>query len=310
MLYKIEGGLVTETLTDSFKSILNNLYDGVYIVDIDHKIIYWSKAAEDLTGYKSSDIIGSHCFDNILNHVDIHGAELCKHGCPLTASIKEDKMEEANVFFHHIDGYRVPVFVKAIPYKDSNGNIFGGIEIFTENSERKQILEKIKNLNNLAMLDELTQIPNRRYIENIINIKFKEFSLNKVSFGLVFIDIDNFKGINDNYGHDAGDLVLKTISKTFSNNLGRDDIIGRWGGDEFIRAFSEVDKKGLEIIAAKLRMLVENIVIEFKDINLNMTISIGAALVNDKDDINTLIKKADKLLYKSKKNEKNGISIC
>ena len=156
-------------LTENFESILDNLYDGVYIVDTNRKIIYWNDAAEDLTGYKSSDIVGSYCFDNILNHVDIHGSKLCLHGCPLTASIKDDEMKMADVFLHHKDGYRIPVFVKAIPYKDSNGKILGAIKIFTENSERKQILEKIKNLNNLAMLDELTQIPNRRYIENIIN---------------------------------------------------------------------------------------------------------------------------------------------
>lgn len=298
-----------EALTENFKSILNNLYDGVYIVDIDRRIIYWNKAAEDLTGYKSSDIIESHCFDNILNHVDIHGTQLCKNDCPLVASIKENKMKKANVFLHHKDGYRVPVFVKAIPYKDSNGKILGAIEIFTENSERKQILEKIKNLSNLAMLDELTQIPNRRYIENIIKIKLNEFSLNKINFGLIFIDIDNFKGINDSYGHDIGDLVLKTISKTFSNNLRRDDVIARWGGDEFIGTFSGIDEKGLKKISSKLKMLVENTLIEFKDKNLSVTISIGAALANDKDDIKALMKKADNLLYKSKTNGKNSISI-
>lgn len=298
-----------ETLTESFKSILNNLYDGVYIVDIDRKIIYWNKAAEDLTGYKSSDVIGSSCFDNILNHVDIHGTQLCKNDCPLVASIKENKMKKANVFLHHKDGYRVPIFVKAIPYKDSNGKVLGAIEIFTENSERKEILKKIKNLNNLAMLDELTQIPNRRYIENIINVKLKEYSLNKISFGLLFIDIDNFKGINDNYGHDAGDLVLKTISKTFSNNLRIDDVIGRWGGDEFIGIFSGIDKKEFEIIATKLRMLVENTIIEVKDKKLRVTISVGGALVTNIDDINTLLKKADNLLYESKRNGKNDISI-
>lgn len=298
-----------ETLTTNLKYILNNLYDGIYIVDINRKIIYWNKAAEDLTGYSHLDIIGSHCFDNILNHIDNDGTQLCKCRCPLVTSIEDDEIKKANVFLHHKDGHRIPIFIKAFPYKDSNGIITGAIEIFSENSERKQILEKIKNLNSLAMLDELTQIPNRRYIENTIKIKLNEYSLNKVSFGLIFIDIDNFKKINDNYGHDVGDIVLKAISKTFLNNLRGDDVIGRWGGDEFIAAFSRIDEKDLEKIAEKLKMLVENTIIEIKNKKLKVTISIGGTLVNPHDNLNKLIKRSDKLLYKSKKNGKNFISI-
>lgn len=298
-----------ETLTMNVKAILNNLYDGVYIVDKNRKIIYWNKAAEDLTGYSHSDIIGSHCFNNILNHIDSHGIHLCKNSCPLVTAIKDDEIKEANVFFHHKNGHRIPIFVKAFPYKDSNGVIVGAIEIFSEISERKQILEKIKNLNQLAMLDELTKIPNRRYTENVIKIKLNEYSLNKINFGLIFIDIDNFKHINDNYGHDAGDMVLRAISKTFLNNLRGDDVIGRWGGDEFIAAFSGIDEEGLKKVAEKLRMLVENTLVDIKNEHLKVTISIGAALVTPEDDLSTLIKKSDTLLYKSKKNGKNCISI-
>lgn len=296
-----------EISAKNLKSILNNLHDGVYIVDKSRKIIYWNKAAEDLTGYSHLDLVGSYCFNNILNHIDIHGNKLCMSGCPLVAAIRDNEIKESNVFFHHKDGYRVPISLKALPYKYSNGEITGAIEIFSENSERKQILEKIKNLEKLAMLDELTQLPNRRYIENVIQMKLNEYLLNEVKFGLIFMDIDDFKKINDNYGHDIGDLVLKTISKTFSNNLRGDDIIGRWGGEEFIAVFSGVNRENLEKIAEKLRMLVENTVI--KDEKLKVTISIGAALVTPEDDMDTLIKKSDQLLYKSKKGGKNCVSI-
>ncbi len=298
-----------EISAKNLKSILNNLYDGVYIVNNNRKIIYWNKAAEDLTGYSRLDLMGTYCLDNMLNHIDSHGNKLCLCGCPLVTAIKGGEIKEANLFFHHKDGHRVPISVKTLPYKDSNDEIIGAIEIFSENSERKQILEKIKNLEKLAMLDEMTQIPNRRYIENVIQMKLSEHLLNEVKFGLVFMDIDDFKRVNDNYGHDIGDLVLKTISKTFSNNLRGDDIIGRWGGEEFIAVFSGVDRESLEKLAEKLRMLVENTVIEVKDEKLKVTISVGAALVTPEDDMKTLIKKSDDLLYKSKKNGKNCVSI-
>lgn len=293
----------------NLKIILNNLYDGVCIINKKRKILYWNKAAEDLTGYSYQDIVGSYCYDNILNHIDIYGNKLCLNSCPLVTSIEEDEIKITNVFLHHKDGHHVPITVKAIPYKDSNGLINGAIEIFSENSERKEILEKIKNLEKLAMLDQLTHIPNRRYLENTIQVKLKGYSLNEVRFGLIFMDIDDFKKINDNYGHDIGDLVLETISKTFSNNLRGNDIIGRWGGKEFLAIFSRINEKELKQIAEKLKTLVENTSIIAKDKKIKVTISIGATLVTSKDDLNTLLKRADQLLYKSKKNGKNCVSI-
>ena len=153
---------------ENLHGILDNLYDGVYIVDKSRKIIYWNKAAEDISGYKYSDVVGSHCFNDILQHIDSDGNPLCRQGCPLIHTIEEGQIKETEVFLHHKTGYRVPILVKALPLKNENGETIGAIEIFSENSKHKNILKKMKDLENLAMLDELTQIPNRRYIENLI----------------------------------------------------------------------------------------------------------------------------------------------
>lgn len=296
-------------ITEDIREILDNLYDGVYIIDKERQIHYWNKAAEELTGYTNLDLVGSYCFSNILSHVDSDGNILCNNGCPMLKAIKENKIVESEVFFHHRDGHLIPTLIKIIPYKNKDGETIGAIEIFSENSERNNILKKIKELEKLAVLDELTQIPNRRYLENIIKMKLNDFLLNQVKFGLVFMDIDFFKKFNDNYGHDVGDLVLKTISTTFSNNLRGDDIIGRWGGEEFIGIFSGIDENSLKKITEKLRMLVENTTIKAKTQDLKVTISCGATLVTNEDDVNTLIKRSDELLYKSKKSGRNCVCI-
>jgi len=165
-----------------------------------------------------------------------------------------------------------------------------------------------KSLEKLAMLDELTQIPNRRYIENSINLRFNEFLLNEIEFGIIFLDVDHFKEFNDHYGHDIGDLILKTVSKTFSNNLRSGDTIGRLGGDEFIGIFPEINKAELKKIAEKLKVLVEKTYIELKDKKINVTISVGATLINSNDTINSLIKRADDFLYASKNKGRNCIT--
>ena len=298
-----------EIINGNMKEILDNLYDGVYIVDRERRILYWNKAAEELTGYNSSELLGSCCYDNILNHVDVDGNNLCTSSCPLVEAINGVDIDETKVFFHHREGHRVPTLVKAMPYRDREGNVIGAIEIFSENSERKNILKKIKELEKLAMLDELTQVPNRRYMENILEIKLNEYQVNGVEFGIIFMDIDYFKRFNDDYGHSAGDLVLKAISSTFSNNHRGDDIVGRWGGEEFIGIFSRINSEGLKSVAEKLRILAENTSVRVVEEELRVTISIGATLVAPEDNVDTLMKRVDKLLYESKRRGRNQVTL-
>ncbi len=298
-----------DMIKGNMKEILDNLYDGVYIVDRDRRIRYWNKAAEELTGYTSGELLGSCCNDNILNHVDETGNKLCTEDCPLIEAINGVDIDETKVFLHHRNGHRVPTLVKAIPYRDSRGEVVGAIEIFSENSERKNILKKIKELEKLAMLDELTQIPNRRYMENILEMKLNEYRLSGVEFGVIFMDIDYFKRFNDDYGHGAGDLVLKTISSTFSNNLRGDDIVGRWGGEEFIGVFSRINDAGLKSVAEKLRVLAENTSVKIVEEELRVTVSSGATLVEPEDSVDTLMERVDDLLYRSKRAGRNRVTL-
>lgn len=290
------------------RRFLDNLYEGAYITDNCRKIEYWNEAAEEITGFKASEVVGKYCFDNILTHIDSSGKNLCTD-CPLNEVLQDGEIREVEVFLHHKDGHRIPVMVKGMPLKDAEGEIIGVVEFFNEISERKSIIEKIKNLEKLAMLDELTQLPNRRYMENRMKLAMKDYLLNNGKFGLVFMDVDNFKIFNDNYGHNIGDKVLKAIATTFASNLRKDDIIGRWGGEEFVGIFSNVDEKQLGKISEKLRLLVEKTNTEFENKNLNVTISLGASLVKDNDSIEELIKRADDLMYVSKKNGKNCITL-
>ena len=297
------------SITGNLRTVLDNLYDGVYLVDKNRKILYWNKAAEEITGYLSSEVVGTSCQDNKLNHVDSKGKNYCKDECPLLAIFNDGEMKELEIFLHHKEGYRIPIYAKVIPYKNEEGDLVGALEVFSERTERKMILKRIKELETLAMLDALTQLPNRRYIEDFIDLKLKEYLMDDIPFGLIYMDVDYFKKINDVYNHDVGDLVLKTISKTYLNNLRGDDVIGRWGGEEFIGVFSGVDESELEKIATKLRILIEKTVIDIGDRDLKVTISSGATLIKPDDTLKTLLKRSDILLYESKRKGRNRITM-
>ncbi len=287
------------------------MYDGVYFCDNRRRIIYWNAAAEKITGYKAEEVTGISCADNLLVHTNDQGENLCKTAkCPALKAMQTAKIAEEKIFLKHKQGYRVPVLTRVSPVKDDKGQITGAVEIFSDNTEQLSAFKKIKKLQELAFIDSLTGIGNRRYTENRINAKLEEKSRYRWTddFGILFIDIDTFKAINDKFGHAAGDLILKVTSKTILKNLRQEDFIGRWGGEEFVAIISGVDKKKLFAIAEKLRFLIEQSLIYDSGKNIRISVSIGATMAKKKDKIKSLIKRADILMYESKKKGKNCVT--
>jgi len=293
----------------SYAKILESLNDGLYFVDRNRVITFWNKAAEKISGFRAEEVIGRSCSDNILTHVDSEGNSLCKGNCPLAASMEDKTPREAKVYLHHKDRHRVPVSVRTSVLTDHNENVIGGVELFTDISNQETNELRVKELEKLALLDDLTQLANRNYLNREIQSRFEENKRLKIPFGILFIDIDNFKTFNDTYGHDIGDLVLKLVANTFVANGRPFDLFGRWGGEEFVGIIRNINKKDLEALGNRLRILVGKSHIIHENENINVTISVGATLVNDDDTMESLMKRADTLMYKSKKTGKNKLTL-
>jgi diguanylate cyclase (GGDEF)-like protein/PAS domain S-box-containing protein len=294
---------------DSFERIIENLHDGLYFVDRDRVITYWNKAAEQISGFTANEVVGKSCSDNILTHIDSEGNSLCTGMCPLAGTIADGKPREAEIYMHHKDGHRIPVSVRISTLTDKDGNIIGGVELFTDVSNKATNELRVKELEKLALLDNLTLLANRNYIEREIQSRFEEKNRFNVPFGILFIDIDRFKKFNDIYGHYVGDDVLKFVANNFVANARPFDFYGRWGGEEFIGIIRNINSQDLELLGNRLRYLVENSYIIHENEKLYVTISIGATLVNENDTIDSLIKRADTFLYKSKAAGRNCLTI-
>jgi len=161
----------------------------------------------------------------------------------------------------------------------------------------------------MALLDPLTELANRRYIELNIQTKLDEMRRYGRPFGILFMDIDHFKKVNDLHGHDIGDKVLIMVSNTFIKNVRASDIVGRWGGEEFLAIIPNINEEQLLFTANKLRVLVEQSGFSLDSGIVQVTVSIGATLAQPKDTTETLLERADKLLYYSKATGRNRVSI-
>jgi diguanylate cyclase (GGDEF)-like protein/PAS domain S-box-containing protein len=296
-------------MNPDYKMILDSIADGVYFVDRDRRITFWNKGAERISGFSPEEVIGRFCHDNLLNHVNDSGEQLCFTTCPLAETMEDGKNRSCEVFLHHIDGHRVPIAIKTSPIRNEEGEIIGAVETFNNNSSSVMARRHIRRLEDAVNLDSLTGISNRRFMEIKIRSALDEFRQHNLPFGIALIDIDNFKLINDTDGHDAGDKALIMIARTLLENVRSEDVVARWGGDEFMVLFYSLEKDGLRIAAEKLRLLVEQTRSRLEGKEESLTISLGATLVRNNDDIASLIRRADGLLYSSKRSGRNHLAL-
>jgi diguanylate cyclase (GGDEF)-like protein/PAS domain S-box-containing protein len=295
----------------NFETVVENMYDGLYIVDTDRKITYWNAAAERITGYAKNEVIGHTCAENILIHVDDRGCELCINACPLSAVINDGMSRKAEVFLHHKEGHRVSVAVRVTPLKNAEGNIIGGIELFSESNSQILLQQKIVELEKLALVDHLSQLPNRRQLQLELAAQCAMCErAQEYSFGILYFDIDHFKRVNDIEGHDIGDKALQVVAKTIESSIRPFDTIGRWGGEEFLGVFPNISRERLCILAERLLALVRKSFIETPKGSINVTVSIGGLVARGTQDVDTLIKQVDVLMYQSKQAGRNQATIA
>ena len=290
--------------------ILNNIYGGVYYVDKNRKIKYWNKEAEEITGYSKEEVIGKYCYDNILQHVDDNGKNLCQDGCPLHATIDDGKKREANVYLHHKEGQRVPVTIRVVPLKNEKNKIIGAVELFFKNKQVKSLEDKINDLRKENYKDELTDINNRKFLKEVLDKIISRDDIKKDNIAFCFLDIDDFKHINDTYGHLVGDKILSMVAKTLKNNVRYADKAFRWGGDEFALILFDIENKEKLIkLLKRLQSLINGSFITHNQKKLSVTMSFGAAKLKNDDTLKSLTKRADDNMYESKKKGKNIITV-
>ena len=299
-----------ENSDNFYRTILENISDGVYFCDRDRRITYWNQGAERITGYSAAEVGGSSCADGVLVHVDERGTNLCREGCPLSATLRDGTAREAQAYLHHRAGHRVPVLVRTNPIYNADGEIEGVVETFSDNSGLLAALRRVDELSVETETDPLTGVANRRSMEAKLAACVAEDTSLGSTAGILFIDIDHFKDVNDTYGHETGDRVLRMVAQTLKHNLRESDVVARWGGEEFLVLLNRVKKKTLAATAEKLRLLVASSYLAVDGVELRVTISLGATLFHPGETAQTAVARADSMLYESKSEGRNRYTLA
>lgn len=271
-----------------FKDVFFNANDAMAIIDREGTYIWQNKTNLELLGYSIESL---NTLDTIfyVNKVKV--------------DIKKelDKLEKISGIYSLVDSNLRPkeMWVSAFTIKDELGDVICYVEIKKDINEfikvYKQVKEEKSKYEKQAYFDFLTNVLNRNgFYHHINNIKIATGSI-------IFADIDKFKYINDNFGHDLGDIVLKEVANVLKTNAYKDSIIARWGGEEFIIFINTSKVEAIEFTES-LRKKIETLSPQ----NINVTCSFGVSEV--KEDIDLSIINADKALYYSKNNGRNRVT--
>jgi diguanylate cyclase (GGDEF)-like protein len=199
--------------------------------------------------------------------------------------------------------------VKMYEIRNSAGGIDGMTILISDVTEMMVILEKLEHQ---ATVDALTEIHNRRYLIDATSRELEISKRNQTPVGIILIDVDFFKKINDTYGHHNGDAVLKSIAATIISGVRKIDITGRYGGEEFLIITPNTSREGILILAERLRKMIESLEIPLEHGKLRVTASFGAYTlkVSTVPSFNDLLEKADEALYRAKSGGRNRVCIA
>lgn len=272
-----------------------------------------------ISGYSEEELLGKP--HNIVRHPDMP-KEAFKN---LWDTIKAKKIWRGVVKNRRKDGGIYIVDATIVPILDNYNNVVEYIGIRHDVTELESAKEQLKELN-LAMrmkvnelndltcdlevqasTDALTGVFNRLKFNNVFATEFKRAKKEKTPLSIIIMDIDHFKSINDTYGHQIGDSVLKEITKVVKINKKGSDIFARWGGEEFVILAIDTKIEGTRILAEHIREKIESHM--FYEVE-RVTSSFGVATLKNEKSVDELIEKADKALYRAKQNGRNRIEVA
>ncbi len=299
----LEHKIINEELQRSeerYRTMIENANDMIWIIDRNGNIIYANSQAGSISGYnlkqlKNKSFVPLVYQDDLDKVNDVFQKVLSGKSQHYSLRIYDK-----NKKIIHLSINSAPLYENGVVISIVN---FGRDVTFRKMAEK--VMKKTnKKLQMLAMTDSLTKLATRRSILEKIEYEIKKFERSNEPFVIVIGDLDNFKVINDEYGHSAGDMILKSVSMAMISLVRKQDVVSRWGGDEFLLLLPQTKQEGGTTIIKKIKEKIENIQITFNEQNISISITFGLSVFDKLMDIDYCIKIADMDLYKKKKKKK------
>jgi len=295
-----------------YKYIIENIKDVIWEMNTEYVYTFVSPNVKDMTGYRDIELVGRYMPDFLVEESRNYIYDLAiKHG-----NNRIEMVLDA-VQFVCKNGLVKWIEVSSKPIFDEGRFVgyVGTTRDVTEKKEYESQLNKYINdlkimnakLEEMATVDALTGAYNRRKFDDDLKSIIKQQERYSISFSLVLFDIDNFKNINDCFGHNEGDHVLQCISRLVIKNIRATDTLFRWGGEEFILILPQLKLESAKVVAEKIRNLIQ-----YHDFGIEqkITISLGVGEYKPNENKDQIIIRVDNALLKAKARGKNKVMSC
>ena len=302
---KIASEQLLQNAELELRTILDNANDAYVCMDADGIVKAWNKQAEHIFGWADEEAIGRRLDKLIIPNElqQAHQAGMRRFALEKTSEMMGKRIELDGM---RKDGTRIPIELQVNVLEINAHTLF--TSFLRDITDRKQLESLLKNE---ARNDPLTGLPNRRKLEEILPIAVQRAKANQTALSILFVDLDGFKLINDTYGHNVGDMLLREVANRIDKSTRQSDTVARYAGDEFIIVLEGISHVSVTTrIAEKILQTISE-PFHFNQIVLNVTVSIGIAYYTSENSQETqtseLIRQADKAMYTAKKNGKNGV---
>ncbi len=282
-------------------SVFENTLDGICITDVNNRIVSVNPAFHHITGYSSDDVIGKN--PRILSS----GKQNAEFYATMWKTLHSNGSWQGEIWNRKKDGEIYPEFLTVSPVVDENKKITHYIGLFRDISAGKQ---QQKQLELMAHYDVLTQLPNRILLADRLTRAIAHSNRIENQLAVCFLDLDGFKPVNDNYGHDVGDQLLMEVAERIKANIRDEDTVSRQGGDEFVILIGDIES--FDQCAQTLDRLIDSIAQPYQldEHSISISASIGVTLYPmDNSDSDTLMRHADQAMYQAKLAGRNRYSL-
>jgi len=275
-----------------YRSVLEHLETGVYIVDRNRRVRFWNEGAEQITGFLRQDVVGRFLREHLLAIGDASKALESDPEDPINLAFRDGKSTVVDVSILHKSGYRIPVVLRTNPIRNSRGAVVGVAESFERNRSASDWTRRQAMYADFGCLDSVTGLAAQSFMETQLRENLIAFGEHNIPFGILLIQVDHLDQFRATRGPGVVPTILRVVAQSLENCLRPTDLVGCWGENQFLAVLMECRESEVVRVGERVRKIISMAEIEWWGDRFSVTSPAGGAGCRAEDTVELLVERA------------------
>jgi diguanylate cyclase (GGDEF)-like protein/PAS domain S-box-containing protein len=282
-----------------YRTVLDTLQTGVYIVDRNRRIRFWNEGAEQITGYLRQDVVGRFLREHFFASADSTKDIDSDSEDPINLAFRDGKPSIMDVSILHKDGYRIPIVLRTHPIRSARGEVVGAAESFEKNRSASEWSRRQSGIVDLSCLDGITGLASRSSMETRLSECLTTFEEHNIPFSILLVQVDQLEQFRSSRGPGVVPTILRIVAQSLENCVRPTDTVGCWDHNQFIAILVECRQSEVLLVGERVRKMISRAEIEWWGDTFTITSPVGGAGCRPGDEIETIIARAAASLKES-----------